>query len=347
MRFKFFFSVFLFMVLTLPSCSISNGEVGENTSAWVNGGEMLTPRMAPAYVAVGDTFYIIGGSNDKGYISEVEWTRIRADGGFTGWKKSRSLNTPRGYSAGVYYNHYIYVLGGAYGKYGQELLNTVERVKVNRDGSLGKWVLEKEKLFSARRGTTAYVRGGYIYAIGGYNGEFLDTVERAKINADGTLGSWSLESIMEHRRYIHSSVGSGCMLYVMGGHHKSSGGATEKVEYAEILQDATLGQWQESPSINHPRYGAVAVRVDKQVYLIGGYDGKALSFVEAAGIKDDRGLGEWKNFPSLKIPRDAPAVLVHDDYIYVLGGVDDKGKYQSSVEVARVGEKGEFVAWKE
>jgi len=56
-----------------------------------------------------------------------------------------------------------------------------------------------------------------LYAIGGYNGTFLKSVERARVSSQGALAAWSLEP--QHAvvdRYIHSATQLGDALYLLG-----------------------------------------------------------------------------------------------------------------------------------
>lgn len=314
-------------------------------SPWHMVGSMEKQRMAAATVLVGDTIYVLGGSNEGGYIPDCEWSRVKESGNIGGWSKGHSLNTSRGYSAAVYYNGYLYVLGGAYGKHGGKLLNTVERARIKPDGSIGRWRLEEHAMFNARRGTTAVVMGGYLYAIGGYNGEFLDTVERARINKDGTLGSWDIVSITNERRYIHSTAVNGSHIYVMGGHHRASGGAIAAVEYASMDSDGELNEWQSSAPLNKARYGAAAFSAGGYIYVIGGFDGSALDSIERAPIGKDGVPGKWETLTPLSIPRNSPSVLVHDEHVFVIGGADSMGHSLSTIEAVIIDENGELTPW--
>jgi N-acetylneuraminic acid mutarotase len=337
--------LFSLILISLSSCGEEAYTEPLNSDVWEHVDDMTEARMASASLKVGDVLYMIGGSNSNGYIDSVEWAGLGADGMPGEWKKTRSLSTPRGYSAAVAYNRHVYVIGGAHGKHGADLLNTVERARINSDGTLGRWKIERERLFSARRGVSAIVSGGYVYAIGGYNGEFLDTVERAKINIDGTLGEWDVVSIMNHRRYIHSAVMVNRVLYVIGGHHRSSGGATNRVEYARIDNDGELGEWVDAPSLKVARYGARAFAGSGFIYLLGGYDGSALDSIERALIMKDGSIGEWTIVSLISIARDAPSVFVFDDIVLVAGGAELSGAALKSIEAARLDSVGRFAPW--
>lgn len=82
----------------------------------------------------------------------------------------------------------------------------------------------------------------HIYAIGGYNGIFLKSVERADVRRDGTLGDWKLEkegSTID--RYIHSAALLDGKIYLLGGHVRNPDKMSYgDVEMASIGPDAAL-----------------------------------------------------------------------------------------------------------
>ncbi len=338
------FFLVIMAAMTLNSCTNSGDTAQRDKSPWQRVGFLNTPRMAAASITVGDTLYVLGGLNER-YSSECEWTRVSDSGRLGKWQKTHSLNTPRGYAAAVSYNRHVYVIGGAYGEHGSKLLNTVERARINPDGSIGRWHVEEQRMFSARRGTTAVISGGYIYAIGGYNGEFLDTVERARINKDGTLGEWSLVSIMRQRRYIHSTVALGRDIYVIGGHKRSSGGALSGVEFASVNNDASLKEWRDGGGLEIARYGASAFAYGDYLYVVGGFDQRPLDTIERARVDDDGSPGKWNVISYMTTARNSPSALVHDNHVYIIGGSDDKGKYLASIEAVTLDKLGDFKSW--
>lgn len=335
------FPALLLLAMSAFSCSKGGGV------EWKKLEGMNKPRAAFAMVVSGGEVYALGGSDKDGYTASCERAGIKPDGTLAEWKKTFSLNVPRGYAAAVIHNGYVYVLGGANGEHGSNLLNTVERAGINPDGSIGRWVIEKEKLFSARRGVTIAAHDGYIYAIGGYNGEFLDTIETAKINPDGTLGQWDIVSIMLERRYIHSSVVSGGLLYVAGGHQRSTGGALNKTEYAPLLKDGNIGEWKEGTALNIARYGAGAAASDGLFMFVGGgYDGGEIDTVETARINKDGTIEKWKTVARLSTPRNDLRMFARKGFLYVMGGAN-KGGYFNTVEAAAIDDEGGIIAWRE
>ena len=322
----------------------SGGPVKTGVAVWKKLEKLKHPRMAPAVVKVAGHIYALGGSDEKGYLSSCERTKLRDDGTLEPWKKIYSLNEPRGYAAAISHKGFVYVLGGANGEHGFNLLSTVERAKVTPDGSIGRWVVEKNKLFSRRRGTTAAVLGDYLYAIGGYNGEFLDTVERTKIGPDGTLGEWELVSIMLERRYIHSSVFAHGRLYVIAGHERGSGGALDDVEFTQTDSAGEISEWQEAPTLRVPRYGAGAIENNGHIFVLGGFDGNDIDSVERASINPDGSLTPWKMVSTLPRPLNSPGVVTDGGILYVIGG-SSGNRYFPDIEATAIDYNGEFTSW--
>lgn len=308
---------------------------------------MNTARKAAATVVNGELIYTCGGTNKTGYIDKCEWTTINTDGLLESWHETTSLNAARGYTAAVIYNQSIYVLGGANGDHGENLLNTAERAHINADGNLESWVTEKNTMLTPRRGLSAIAANGYLYAIGGYNGLFLDTIERAKILNDGSLGEWQEISQMLHGRYIHSSIKVDKYLYVLGGHKREIGGALSSAEFTEINDDGNLGVWTETAALNIPRYNGDIITTQGFLFYIGGYNRGALDIIERAHINQDGSLSRWDDITRLPSPRSALSVIAHGSDILAIGGANLQGRTLATAEHTQVDNQGRLSAWSE
>ena len=313
-------------------------------SGWTTANSFQYPRRALAAVSVNNYLYVIGGINDNDdYVKSVEYARINPDGTLGVWKTTSSLNEGRFYLAAASVNGYLYALGGAIGPRGNDNqpIASVERAKINADGSLGQWQLEKP-LTTPRRGLKIVKYRNTIYAIGGYNGIFLKSVERVTVNPDGSLGEWQLEkeeSAID--RYIHSAAISGDHIYLLGGHVRNP----QKVSYGDvemtsIQSDGSLRPWQiEKTSLQIPRFIAVAFALNNYVYMLGGHDGRErMDSVEFARINARGHVGDWSFTAKLNMARSAAAVAAHDNTVYVLGGIADNAL--NSVEMTTQGRDG-------
>lgn len=306
-----------------------------------------TPRRALAAATDGRHVYVIGGVDGDGhYAKTVEYAPIRPDGMLGPWRPTSALGTGRIYLAAVYLKGYLYALGGGRGPLGSDNTPTalVERARIRADGSLGPW-RKDAYMTSPRRGLKAVVYKGHIYAIGGYNGMFLRTTERADVGADGHIKRWREEkqhSVLE--RYIHSAARWGDKLYLLGGHVQSPVQMDYgDVESATLTPDDHLGPWSvENTALETPRFVASAFAMGGYLYILGGHnETRRLRSVESARIGADGRVGPWRYNAPLPQPRSATALAVTGDTVYVLGGMGD-GRILNAVVMARQGPGGQL-----
>ncbi|MEQ6342777.1 MAG: hypothetical protein M3A44_14300 [Gammaproteobacteria bacterium] len=344
-------SIGALLIAVLMFLLFNSSATPQNDPGWVSGWKPVNnfhlPRRALAAAVAGDYLYVVGGINDNDeYVKEVEFTRINADGTLGEWQTTSNLLEGRFYLAAVTLNGYLYALGGATGPRGDDNqpIASVEKARINPDGSLGPWQLENY-LTTPRRGLKTVTYKNRIYAIGGYNGIFLKSVERAEINPDGTLSGWQLEkeeSVID--RYIHSAAILGDKIYLLGGHvrdpQKVSYG---DVEMASIGSDGALQTWRIEPtSLQTPRFIATAFAMNDYIYMMGGHDGQfRLDSVEFAPIDANGQVGDWLFTSQMKAARSAAAVAIHKNAIYLVGGMD-ANRALDTVEMAVQGKGGQL-----
>jgi len=166
--------------------------------------------------------YVFGGehvsSSPYQLLASVERASITsgAVGTFT-TVAGASLTTTRTEFATVQTASFVYVIGGVATGIGS---TTLERAPINADGTLGTFTALPGHLVTGRRSPAAVVLDGAIYVIGGRdtNLDALDSIERAVINADGTLGPFATLSVkLVMARYGASADVIGNSIYVAGG----------------------------------------------------------------------------------------------------------------------------------
>lgn len=135
--------------------------------------------------------YAVGGV-DGVRLNTSEYTALQADGTLAAWRAGSAMNEARGFFGVAAHNDFIYAVGGGNGPNGSTLLRSVERAAILAGGTLGPWQREPQPLRLPRRCAKVAVIGDYLYALGGYSGALLDSVERARIHKDGSLGAWEL-----------------------------------------------------------------------------------------------------------------------------------------------------------
>ncbi|CAH8609361.1 unnamed protein product [Schistosoma haematobium] len=151
---------------------------------------------------------------------------------------------------------------------------------------------------------------GYIYAIGGHNGEYggrLDSAERYIVDEN----LWQTISSMNHIRSDGSAGELHGKIYVIGGfdgryYHDS-------VEYYEPLTD----QWTLINRMNSPRGGVSLIQHGDYLYAIGGNNGnERLKSIERYDPKEEK----WKIIGEMSRSRSNSSTTVIDNEIYILGG---------------------------
>lgn len=338
--------VFLLIPLVVWSAGCAKKEKRTWIERWGPERPMTHKRAGLAAVAVGKRIYAIGGGEFSAeglrIFNTVEYAEAAEDGTVGEWKPAASLTTPRVYLTAVVQGDYIYVMGGesketlytgAEGEKAPELLYTVERAKINPDGTIGEWVLEKEKMHFPRRGGEFFVHGGMLYAAGGFGGDFLNDVEKARINPDGTIGKWEEDSFFARDRYISGYAQKGGNLYVMGGHVNSPERAMDSVETAAVSPEGAIGEWKETSPLYTKRFLNTALVKGDAIYTFAGHNTVNLASTERAAINPDGTLGKWEPDTPLNVPRRAPAAVTIGDTLYVLGGMIKPMGASESVDV--------------
>src|SRR3569623_503682 len=260
---------------------------------WTYTTQFHLPRRALEAVATATHVYVIGGmENDDRYVGAVEYAPILADGRLGAWQYTQPLGEPRFYLAAVAGNGYLYALGGANGERGKDNIPSavVERAQILGDGSLGAWQ-RMGYLTTPRRGLQAAAYQNHLYAIGGYNGAFLKSIEHVEIKADGTLGDWQEDP--EHAvvdRYIHSAAQLDDKLYLLGGHERSTRLPT--VEFARVDADGGVAAWNFAAPLKEGRSAPAVATHGDTVYVLGGMGtAGALASVEMATQVEQGRLG--------------------------------------------------------
>jgi len=262
------------------------------------------------------------------------------------WRYTSSMVFPRASGPAVICGDYIYFIGGCTWS---TVYNTVERAKINNDGTLEKWVLESDTLLIPVFGAGAVSKNGYIYVIAGaiQNYHHTNAVQYTRANPDGTLQPWQLTSpVLEAREAFAFAEYQG-YVYIMGG-SLGSGERLNSVEYAKINPDGTLGNWSYTSSMQSVRWQPSGQAYNGYVYVLGGSDwGGATATVEYAKINPDGSLGAWSYTSSMTVLRsDTPGRAVLNGYLYAFGGLalEGGGRY-NTVEKALINPDGTLDPW--
>jgi hypothetical protein len=295
----------------------------------------LPPHMLDYHmVATGDYWYAMEGDDPgAGYLGTV-YSEFQPDGTIGPWLSTSDRRIDRSNYRVAAAGNRIYIVGGMSDAAPLTPALTTEYASINADGSLSAWQTSSN-LSAGRMGLGLATYGDYVYAVGGHDSSAtpLSSVEYAKIQADGSLGSWQSATSTQTAHPYTSVIAKNDYLYVFGGEVNAFG--TNTVERAQIMGDGSLGAWVYDTSLPQDR-GSMGVAVlDDTVYLLAGvsgpYGATHLSSVIWSNIQPDHTLSQWQDTEPL-----IPAGYYHGDswgrHIYAVSG-SGSGLVQTTVPV--------------
>jgi hypothetical protein len=279
---------------------------------------------------------------------DSNYSNITLNGGNTGelqpWNLSSNVLTPgcsangnREQAASVFANGYIYVVGGFEGT---NAMNTVCYAKINSDGSIGTWIAAANTLPAVRRHLAAVVANGYLYAIGGADtaGTAVSTIYYAKLNSDGTVGTWQLNSasLGAARLGVTARFNNGFM-YAVGGCTDTTctANSQDDIYYGKVNADGSITGLTSPATLstttllpNNRGMGSL-VFGNGYLYYIGGSGSEATagpkSTVYYAQINSDGSIGAFSGTTggtgtALPANRVMHTSVIANGYIYVIAG---------------------------
>jgi len=287
--------------------------------------------------------FALGGNDEGGVdIADGQVKRAKTMRGVGAWTATTALPEARQGHSTVANAGYFYVLGGALD--GGVHSNDVRYAKVGTDGSVGTWVAGRS-FATGRVFHSSVAYNGYLYVIGGTTAPnvWTNDVQFARINPDGTVGSWTRTSVFANGRRSHTSVVWGGYLYVIGGWN---GAMLNDVQLAPINADGTLGTWSSTTAFPTARFEHTSVVQDGHLCVMGGVDSgnQYLSDVRVATIGADGSVGSWSSTAAFASQRWGHQSVVANGYLYVIGGAAS-GPLLSEVQVAALQPDGSVGPW--
>ena len=246
------------------------------------------------------------------------------------------------------YNGYIYSVGGI--DSGSTILG-VYYAKIGTDGAIGTWTVTSA-LSPQLLDVNVVVSNGYIYVIGGAttatNGSNVSTVYYAKINNDGTLGTWISTSSLLTATSRAAAVVSNGYIYEMGGVNNSNTKLAE-IEHTKINNDGTLGTWSDtSVPLRSATAFLTAATYNGYIYEVGGStDSGTVPTADYIKVNNDGTLDAngWTTTSALSTPTTRANSVVYNGYLYEIGGLDGSSDNLSNVYYAQFNSDGSLGRW--
>lgn len=225
---------------------LADGELGP----WESMSPLLVPIGQDSAAVWRDHVYAVSPGRSYGAPSESQWTRIAPDGSLEPWRQGPPLMVRRGLGALVATAGFLYAVGGDWAE------QSVERAAIQADGTLGPWE-PTTSLREIRRQHAVAAAGGYLYAIGGYGQRAATaSVERARVQADGSLGPWEPASSLTAPAMNLGAVATGGFLYAVGGGGVNSDLTRVQAAALDPGPTPTAGAMAFFPQIARARTGA-------------------------------------------------------------------------------------------
>jgi hypothetical protein len=252
----------------IGSVEYTHVESNGSLSAWQTTTALTTSTALPGAAVYNGYIYIVGGYTDKA-SNIVEYAAINPDGSLGTWTPTSALIQGRVGPGVVAVNGYLYAIGGD--DAGGNAFSSAEYAPINPDGSLGTWQTTNS-MPQPRQTFGLAASNQTIYALGGRSdGSYLNSVNYAAINSDGTLSTWQTTSAMTSSRVSFGAERMGAYVFAVSGWNGGSSSAPlTSVEYAAIQAGGGLGSWKTTSPLNKGREDLRVVASGNYLYAIGG-----------------------------------------------------------------------------
>jgi len=236
--------------------------------AWTTTTSLLAPINQHQAIVTKNRVYLIGGSINGTYNTNVYTAPINTDGTLGSWTTGTSLPASVLYSQAIVTYNRVYLLGGNVNGVNS---STVYTAPINTDGTLGAWSVGTS-LPGVLVSSTAVVTKSRVYLLGGRTSSgVVSTVYTAIINDDGTLGTWTTGTSLPEPMASSSVIVTKNRVYLLGAWNANpSTGSISTVYMASINADGTLGSWVAGTSLPGILSNSQAIVTNSKIYLLGG-----------------------------------------------------------------------------
>lgn len=257
--------------------------------SWSLIGTLPTTLSSTRFIIIKDKLWIVGGQKDNTSTSMVAstWyaTINSTDGSLGSWTAGPNLITKRGRFAMWMNFPYLYVAGGL-SPDGNTSISSIERAKINSDGTLGAWA-SAGTIPGVMSDQAVYDTGSRIYLIGGFNGTIQQTGIVATKNSDGSMSAWtSLGSVLPAIAFFAGYFMTENEAFYIGGFR--SGFAASGTIYRAPVSGGVIGTWTAGTTMPNARTAPVCALTSTRLYVFGGYSGaNMVTHAAFTGGQDD------------------------------------------------------------
>ncbi|HKX72477.1 MAG TPA: hypothetical protein VJM32_00505 [Candidatus Saccharimonadales bacterium] len=279
----------------------------------------------------GYMYVITGCSITNANTNSVQHTRLNADGTTGAWASTSATMPATSCDAmAATYNGYIYVAGGTSSA---ATSDDIYVGKPGNDGVVSSWTTISTQLPDDLRDGAMFAHNGYLYIAGGLDSTAAvvahsNDVSRAKINADGTLGTFTTQSdwIPGNRASFAWAIANG-YFYVIGGKATNTGAGQNTLYYGRFNADGSLATavTNTAPGFAYRALGRTFV-MNGYIYVLGGNTNSGSGYTDEtryAPLNADGSVGTWTVDTSyLPALRGGGGSLNVNGYVYYIGGND-------------------------
>jgi N-acetylneuraminic acid mutarotase len=260
----------------------------------------------------------VAGGNDYRQQFAAHWTAaVRPDGTLGDWRDAEPLPGPLAGHTVLVVGGVAVLLGGQHP--GRQNTAEVYTARVRDDGTVGGWQAAPG-LPAPRFHHAAVAAGAYVFVIGGLEAmTSTNTVFRAEVRSDGTLGPWLTLDTLPHARSHQGIVVHSGAIYQIGGLEGNPAGANRPLRdviRARLGADGGLGAWEEVGHLDSAVATHAAFTYAGYLYVAGGVENnrRFTDAVHRAPVLTNGSLGPWEPLPPL------PAARGHVHHLPVIRG---------------------------
>lgn len=247
----------------------TDGSIG----TWTTGNTLPSTMAITTLIVTKNRLYAISGySDNSSSVPYVYTAAINGDGTLGAWGNGPTLPAGTGFSVSFVTKNRVYVVGGTNGA---SSTNIVYTATINSDGTLNAWSTGTSFPVNITAAAVFITKNRVFICGGTQNGYSNNAIYTASINVDGTIGTWVLnnvhlpESCTSPQYFIVKNTA-----YIVGGYNASNVTTSNRMYYASIKSDGTLGEFAASPNaLPWNMWGGETFVVKNKVYICAGQIG--------------------------------------------------------------------------